>query len=423
MVDGEFESLLKQAMGLDAASIGSPAVERAVRARASACGLKDANTYLERVRASATELQALIEEVVVPETWFFRDREAFAALARIAREEWLPAHSEGALRVLSLPCSTGEEPYSTAMALLDAGIAANRCRIDAVDISAPVLAHARRAVYGKNSFRGAELAFRDRYFEATAHGYHLRDAVRQQVRFQHGNMFAADFLPGEELYDVIFCRNLLIYFDGATQDRAVQLLKRLLAAKGVLFVAPSETGLLLNHGFVSAKVPMAFAFRKIGAVPQVTAAAFDHAIRRHRQTSMLPGIAPRLHPVHGAAKRIDSRPKTSPEPSAKVDTGMNLDGASRLADQGHLVEAAKTCEEHLRVHGPSARAFHLLGLIRAATGNLKEADQFYRKALYLDRDHRDALVHLALLLEKRGDATGAQVLRSRAQRLELRSAK
>ena len=104
----EFESLLKQTMGLDAASIGSAAVERAVQARMSVCATDNLPGYWELVRTSAAEQQELIEAVVVPETWFFRDREAFAALARIVHDEWLPAHPQGTLRLLSMPSSSGE---------------------------------------------------------------------------------------------------------------------------------------------------------------------------------------------------------------------------------------------------------------------------------------------------------------------------
>jgi chemotaxis protein methyltransferase WspC len=92
-----------------------------------------------------------------------------------------------------------------------------------------------------------------------------------------------------------------------------------------------------------------------------------------------------------------------------------------LADQGHFVEAATCCEAHLRRHGPSATAFYLLGLVRDATGSQSEAGDFYRKALYLDPDHCDAQIHLAFLMERQGDRAGAQVLRSRAQRLEHKS--
>jgi chemotaxis protein methyltransferase WspC len=258
----EFGDLLKQSIGLDVDSIGLSAIERAVQERQSAFNAFDRTAYWQRLRASDAELQALIEAVVVPETWFFRDREAFTTVARIAHEQWLRGPPTSVLRLLSLPSSTGEEPYSMAMALLDAGIPADRFRIDAVDVSARALAYAEQATYGKNSFRGRDLAFRDRHFEPDARGQRLKDAVRRQVRFQQGNILAQEFLPGTETYDAIFCRNLLIYFDRTTQDRAIHVLQRLLKANGTLFVAPSETGVLLNHDFASARVPLAFAFHK-----------------------------------------------------------------------------------------------------------------------------------------------------------------
>jgi len=100
---------------------------------------------------------------------------------------------------------------------------------------------------------------------------------------------------------------------------------------------------------------------------------------------------------------------------------VGIDEATRLADQGRLVEATACCEEHLRQHGPSANAFHLMGLVRDATGNQPEASDYYRKALYLDPNHHEALIHLALLMEKKGNTAGAQLLRNRARRLEQNS--
>lgn len=422
----EFENLLKQTMGLDAASVGSSTIENAVQVRMTDCGLNDMLAYMELVRASATELQALIETVVVPETWFFRDREAFAALTRMAFEEWLRTHTEGVMRLLSLPCSSGEEPYSMAMALLDAGFPASRFQIDAVDISARALTHAKRAVYGKNSFRGDNLDFRDRYFEATAHGHRLNDTVRQQVNFYHANLFEQNFLPGAEIYDIIFCRNLLIYFDRVTQDNTVSVLQRLLKAKGALFVGPSETGLILSHDFVSAKVPLAFAFRKIDDTVRTTAQAFAPLVRPAFRTASTPPpmalkSSPQKSPKWASQSDVTLRPITPQEFSTKHDEGMAE--ASALADQGHLVEAAKSCEEHIRRQGPSPQAFYLLGLIRDAGGNLSEAVQHYRKALYLDPNHLESLAHLAFLLERQGDATGAQMLRNRVLRSEPKQAK
>jgi chemotaxis protein methyltransferase WspC len=225
----EFEDLLKRTIGLDTASVGSSVVGRAVQARMSACELEDRQAYWDHVQASRTELQELVEAVVIPETWFFRDREAFAAMARMANEEWLANHAQGVLRILSLPCSTGEEPYSMAMALLDSGFPADRFSIDAIDVSARARARAERGVYGKNSFRGSELGFLDRHFARTTQGYQLSESVRRHVQFKHGNLFASPVPQCGEIYDVIFCRNLLIYFDTAAQERAIGLLTHLLA--------------------------------------------------------------------------------------------------------------------------------------------------------------------------------------------------
>jgi chemotaxis protein methyltransferase WspC len=408
----DFENLLKASMGLNVASIGSSAVERAVQERLAACNLVDPRDYWKRVRESAAELQELIEAVVVPETWFFRGRESLAALARLAREEWL-RKPDGVLSLLSLPCSTGEEPYSMAMALLDVSIPADRFRIDAVDISTRVLTQAGRAVYGRNSFRGHELEFRGRHFEATADGYRLSETVRRQVCFQQGNLFAAGLLPGVERYDVIFCRNVLIYFDRATQDRAIAVLKRLLKPNGVLFVAPAETGLPSSHDFVSTNLPLAFAFRGsdgVRPVPRRVPAPFKRPAGRSPLATPVP--APR--PAHAASRG----PAAASRPDLVTEKSADIGEAMRLADQGHFVEAATCCAEHLRQHGPSAAAFHLMGLVRDATGNQPEAAGYYRKALYLEPNHYGTQIHLALLMEKQGDTAGAQVLRDRARRLE-----
>src|SRR5207247_10087823 len=99
-----------------------------------------------------------------------------------------------------------------------------------------------------------------------------------------------------------------------------------------------------------------------------------------------------------------------PDPTAGIGE------ATRLADQGHFVEASTCCEAYLRRHGPSATGFYLLGLVRDATGNPSDAIAYYRKALYLDPNHCDAQIHLAFLMEQQGDVAGAEVLRNRARR-------
>lgn len=410
MIFTRFENLLKQAIGLDATSIGVSAVERAVQARIRACRLKGTEDYWEHVIGSGAELQQLIEAVVVPETWFFRDAEAFTALARMAVKEWLPHRADGVLRLLSLPCSTGEEPYTMAMALLDAGLPAELFTIDAIDISGRALEHAQRGVYGRNSFRGRDLAFRDRHFVRAEQHYRISDIVRSPVRFSRGNLFDAGFLAAVGSYDAIFCRNLLIYFDPDMQKRAIGVLDRLLDAKGMLFVGHSETSLLLGHGFASTKIAMAFAFRKQAAVSRRPKPAVTPARPQFRPFAV---AAPKpAQPVRKA--RVIAAEPSPPAPKPSIDE------LRQFADRGFLAEAAKGCEAYLRESGPAPEALHLLGLISDAAGELSVAAKYYRKTLYLEPDHEEALGHLALLLKRQGDTAGARILDDRLRRLDQR---
>ena len=401
-----FEGLLKRRMGLDSASIGSSAVERAVKARMRSRGLSDQQAYWELIQASPLELQELVEAVIVPETWFFRHRESFSWLARIGREHWSQNLARNALRILSLPCSTGEEPYSIAMALLDAELPANCFHVDAIDISERALEHAATAVYGRNSFRGSDLGFRDRYFTPTAAGYQLGKSVSERVRFQQGNLLDPRFLLGAASYDLIFCRNLLIYFDTATQERAVGVLSKLLSVGGTFFVGPSEGNLLLDQGYVSAKAPLSFAFRRESAASQTHAAAV-------RQLAPRPTVT---------RTRVHIPQPRHAETRATATADVEIAQIRSLADRGHIADAARLCEDYLHDHGSSAEGLHLFGVIRDATGKHDEAAAYYRKTLYLDPNHHDALAHLALLLERQGDNAGAKLLNERVRRLEQRQA-
>jgi chemotaxis protein methyltransferase WspC len=409
LVYARIAALLKEKMGLDAESIGVASVERAVRERLAARGLKDVQVYWEQLSAVEQELQELIEAIVIPETWFFRDPQAFTALVQVVREEWLAKYLEGTLRLLSLPCSTGEEPFSMAMALLDGGLPPSRFHIDAIDISTRAIARAELSVYGRNSFRVKDLSFRDRYFEPAERSYRLSDGVRRQVHFRHGNLLSAGWLHGAHGYDVIFCRNVLIYFDRVTQSRAIEVLGRLLTAPGLLFVGPSETGLLLDHGFVSAGIPLAFAFRRAGSsAPQL----------RSKRKMPPDGAVAKLIPTK--PRQPAPTPKPQPKPTSAEETIAAaehwIELARHLANQGKLVEALKCCEQNLRSQPASADTFHLIGLLHDAAGRVREAAEHYRKALYLDPQHPEALVHLAVVLQKQGDAHGAQRLFERANR-------
>lgn len=421
MHESRISNLLKQAIGMDAEIVGQSVIDHAVRARMTVCALKDRGEYWERLRHSAEELQLLVEEVVVPETWFFRDAEAYVALADFVLNHWAPANLTGVLNVLSAPCSTGEEPYSIAMALLDAGLPAPRFKIEAVDVSERALADARRAVYGRNAFRGRALDFRERHFRPVAGGQQLNAAVRERVRFEQANLIGDSFLPGAAIYDVIFCRNVLIYLDGATQERVIKAMDRLLTPNGIFFVGPAEAFLTRAGGFQSANYPSAFACRKADGKMRAPIKPWQPpekkvkpaAARPGRNTGILPVRPAGILPAETGSGELEARA------SHRQDAGVpDLESAGRLADTGRLAEAREACEAHLLEHGASAAAYYLLALVRDSLGDQRGAAESYRKVIYLDPDHPEALLHLALLAEKQGDPAAARRLLARVRRGE-----
>lgn len=192
------EALLKQKIGMDAGSVGTHPISRAIQQRMTDCGLPNLSLYWERLQTVSQELEALIEAVVVPETWFFRDRKPFSFLSQWVVSEWLPQHLNGVLRVLSVPCATGEEPYSIAIALLEAGLSPHKFRVEAIDISQMALLKARKACYGAYSFRNTDLAFQERYFTKVGEEYQLQSFIKNQVHFSQNNLLSADFLSGKK---------------------------------------------------------------------------------------------------------------------------------------------------------------------------------------------------------------------------------
>jgi len=407
-------SLLQKTIGLDATVVGD-SVQQAIRQRMQKNGVQDEHGFLELLQNSPCEMTALIESVAVPETWFFRYREAF----QLMQEHLSPMLTDHRVpRLLSIPCSTGEEPYSMAMTLLDMGFPAGGFHIDAVDLSRQHLDRAEQAVYRQSSFRGAHLDFRQRYFRQTAAGYVLSSGVRECVNFHQGNILNHKQLEGMGYYDVIYCRNILIYLDEEHRKRTVILLAKMLRDDGLLFVGHAETGLIWKNLFHSVTAPMAFAYRR--NTTTVTSSASP--------TAVLPPVTASRKPVIQKEHLIAKKNRSSisvpelPQPVSDVEaeTGPSLQEASRLADQGKLDEARQQCEACLQQQGASADVWFLLGLISDIQGQHQDAETAFRKTLYLEPEHQEALMHLAFLLDKRGNQRAAQHLRDRVQRIHGR---
>jgi chemotaxis protein methyltransferase WspC len=409
--DQRFFDFLKETIGLDVTSVGPAIIERAVRQRSIVAQAVSADEYWRTLQGSRDEQQALIEAVIVPETWFFRYPESFVTLAKLAGKRLAEINNLRALRILSLPCSTGEEPYSIAMALLDAGLKPHQFKVDGLDVSPLSVEKARRALYGKNSFRGDDIVYRDRHFIAEGESYRLDQRVLEQVRLQVGNLLDPALLASEPPFDFVFCRNLLIYFDQPTQKQVFEVLKCLTHVDGVLFIGPAEGSLLGRLGMRSIGIPQSFAFSRQGTADPDPLPTFVPAPLPVPQPLRNPPPAPVRSRPFASVVPLATAPKTP-----GTDTAVLLANIAALANEGKSAEARAACESYLRGHEPVAQVFYWLGLLSDVAGNTLEAQGFYRKALYLEPQHPEALMHLAALLQAQGDAMGARRLQERAAR-------
>jgi chemotaxis protein methyltransferase WspC len=213
----------------------------------------------------------------------------------------------------------------------------------------------------------------------------------------------------------VFCRNLLIYFDQPTQKQVFDVLKNLTHVDGVLFIGPAEGSLLGRHGMRSIGVPQSFAFSR-------------HTEPVKPEPVFVPMPVP--PPRHSVAP-IPPKPRPFSTFSAQVvpisappsDDGDLLNQIAILANEGKSAEARAACERYLSQHPPAAQVFYWLGLLSDVAGSALEAQGFYRKALYLEPQHPQALMQLAGLLEAQGDTAGARRLQARAARSELTASK
>ncbi len=223
---------------MDPATLGLCSVQHAIETRRKQLDLSELE-YLRLVQESSTEFVHFVNQIVVPETWFFRGGEVFTHIAEVIRQVMNSRTTP--FRVLSLPCSTGEEPYSLAIALTERGVPQRLRSIDGVDLSSTAIEAARRGIYGELSFRQTTPELKSRYFRIVPGGLQLDPLIRESVQFQVGNLLDPGLLLWQKPYDLVFCRNLFIYFSPEARQRGLTVLVRLVTPGGLLAVGHAES--------------------------------------------------------------------------------------------------------------------------------------------------------------------------------------
>jgi chemotaxis protein methyltransferase CheR len=249
---GDFEqisSTLYEACGINLSTTKTELVRSRLSRRLAALGLSDFTTYLALVRQDRTggEMTHFVDVLTTNKTAFFREAPHFDFL----KEHVIPELPSGKLRIWSAACSSGEEPYSIAILLREIvpQIDTWDVKILATDISSRVLERARAGTYARVAMEGVPTELRRKYFETagTTQVYKVREPVKRMVGFARLNLM--DEWPMKGLFDVIFCRNVMIYFSKATQLSLVRRMAKFLKPGGHLLIGHAESLTGLDHGF------------------------------------------------------------------------------------------------------------------------------------------------------------------------------
>jgi chemotaxis protein methyltransferase WspC len=394
--------LLAAKLGIEAESMGPSFLNSLARRLLTQVNSNELQAFVGKAAAGGEHWQKLVESAVVSETWFFRDGEPFNYLVETVSRMW---QKHRAIRILSCPCSTGEEPYSAAIALSEAGLPRESFAIDAADVSLGALKAAQVGEFKSRAFRGSHGVDRARYFQHDpgAQFWRLKPAWRSMVRFRHANLVSLQGLESAEPYDIVLCRNLLIYLHAEARAAVMSALRRLLTEDGILIVGHADPAIAREHGFTGIGAPGAFAFAKSTARKARKPAAPNWRSDFAKKGNLTCGAGPsapatrRRHDISAAVKTVRS---LRAEPS--------LDHIRLLGDQGKVKEAIQACRDYVQRIPDSADGYFLLGVLRGALQENDAAERALRRALYLDPDHSGARMHLSLLHDTKSNSAAAQ---------------
>lgn len=452
-----FRGFVSRRLGLhlDDSKLGEVAdvLRRRVEASARPCG-----AFLDRLETSegAADLRAITAALTVPETYFFRNIDQFRAFSGVALPDRLRARAETKrLRILSAGCATGEEPYTLAMLVREAALdPAWNVSIVGVDVNRVVLEKAAHARFTEWALRETPADMRGRWFRADGKEFVLEQEIRSAVSFEEHNLVDAardPWPPGA--FDVVFWRNVMMYFTHDHAQAVVNRLTRALAPGGYLFLGHAETLRGISNDFHLRHTHGTFYYQR----------KLEHETRESGGQAALATEAPlpRSPPeplatvfesadswvdtIHRASQRIrllaDGSPPAAVGPSGEGPTwnlalALELLEEERFADaldligalppesaldphvlllravlfthSGQLASAEQTCNELLAVDELDAGAHYLLALCREGAGDRRGAVDHDQVAVYLDPGFAMPRLHLGLLARRANERDGAR---------------
>jgi chemotaxis protein methyltransferase CheR len=431
-------------------------LERVIRTRMRATGCRDFGAYdalLTTSGESSGELRAVAALLTVGETHFFRNGDHFRALIEHALPDRMRlAGGRRPVRVLSVGCASGEEPYTVAILLREnfADLGPLQLSLAGVDLSPAAIGRAKQARYSAWSLRETPGAIRERYFRPEGSEFALVDDIRRTVSFEERNLFENDlrfWAPASR--DIVFCRNVIIYFSPEKLNEAIARMTSVLMSGGFLFLGHSESLRGMTDDFDLLNTNNTFYYQRRdpslpkpnGGAGSWTATIERASLRVQQLTSRPPPPSPSGEPPppleasfsNGAFPLASTPPEPSaanvdlatelyrqerfvealellrslPEP-ANREPNVQLLTAAILTNQGDLKEAEGICRGVLSVDDMNAGAHYLTALARERAGDLEGALRHDQMAAYLDATFAMPRLHMGMLARHSGDLPAAR---------------
>jgi chemotaxis protein methyltransferase CheR len=452
-----FQKVIMQHLGLRFEDSKLDELAEALSARMKATSCNRVDTYLGTLAASREEQHALAIHLTVPETFFFRMPDHFSALMEAVLPEAL-GRNPRRIRILSAGCASGEEAYSIAMLVHDsADLRVSGVTIRGVDINPAVIAKARLGRYSEWSMRETKPEIQDRHFRKLGRNFQLDDAIRQMVSFEEGNLMdPAGTFWQKESCDVIFLRNVLMYFSPDAAKEVVGRVAQTLVPGGHLFLGSAETLRGLSQEFHLCHTHGSFYYQRRTHDSRTPAQTFARATTVPAPAIPPPSPTP-VPPIQGdwletirlASQKIEdltqkrgrtlnpgaSKPGHLPAPASGADVSVAIDlmrqerfadaldalppgtttsadaqllRAVILANAGRLAEAESACEVLLKSDELNAGAHYVMALCREHAGDWKNAGGHDQTAIYLDPSFAMPHLHMGLLAKRADDSAAAR---------------
>ena len=415
-LDDAFFALIAALTGLAIRAKDREVVARALKARQSACRLSGA-AYLallgDKSAQSYAEWRLLTPALTNGESYFWRDRGQFALLRRLILPE-LAARRPHELRIWSAGCSTGEEVYSLALLCCEL-FPDNRpaVRIIGTDLNEAALERARRGCYGHWSFRGVETHLQERYFtQQDDKLWRVNDELRSLVSFRQFNLCA----PLDEAlrdFDLIVCRNVLIYLAPAAIDQIVAMFGAALRDGGTLMTGHAELANRDLRGLVPRSLPESLVYQKAAPALSLNPTFNPTPARAPATPPATPPAALKTAPVRRAAPRSETVKVPATPPIAAVESSANSLAVARdAADAGDHARALEACRAVIALSPFDAEAYLLWARIEIERGETAHAKVLLKKVIYLAPDQAAGFLELAALYGAENDGTRAEKMRA-----------